>query len=209
MMTLGFLATTKTEEYLPILMGFGGIIAAQWLLLIFYTLIRRSAFDVEALAFFLCTLGMAAIASVKPSETVKQLIAMGIGILLFLFLGWSLRDLQRAKRIRYLAVLAGAVLAVIFQWRLRVNLFRRRLHAGDTNRQTLARWVALERLCRLLKEAPGEEYLTLAQKAKYSQYAITDEELATMDMALEKAQKRLKKNLFMRLYCAVILAIDG
>ena len=52
-------------------------------------------------------LGMAAIASVKPSETVKQLIAMGIGILLFLFLGWSLRDLQRAKRIRYLAVAAG------------------------------------------------------------------------------------------------------
>ena len=107
MMTLGFLATTKTEEYLPILMGFGGIIAAQWLLLIFYTMIHRSAFDVEALAFFLCTLGMAAIASVKPSETVKQLIAMGIGILLFLFLGWSLRDLQRAKRIRYLAVAAG------------------------------------------------------------------------------------------------------
>ena len=107
MMTLGFLATTKTEEYLPILMGFGGIIATQWLLLIFYTMIRRSAFDVEALAFFLCTLGMAAIASVKPSETVKQLIAMGIGILVFLFLGWSLRDLQRAKRIRYLGVAAG------------------------------------------------------------------------------------------------------
>ena len=107
MMVLGFLATTKGEEYLPILMGFGGIIAAEWLLMILYTLIRRSAFDVEALAFFLCTLGMAAIASVKPSETVKQLIAMAIGILVFLFLGWSLRDLQRAKRIRYLAVAAG------------------------------------------------------------------------------------------------------
>ena len=113
MMVLGFLATTKTEEYLPILMGFGGIIAAQWLLLIFYTLIQRSAFDVEALAFFLCTLGMAAIASVKPSETVKQLIAMGIGLLTILFLGWSLRDLQRAKRIRYLAVVAGVGFLVV------------------------------------------------------------------------------------------------
>ena len=108
----------------------------------------------------------------------------------------------------YLAVLAGVVLAVIFQWRLRVTLFRRRLHAGNTNRQTLARWVALERLCRLLKEAPGEEYLTLAQKAKYSQYVITDEELATMDMALEKAQKRLqKKNIFLQMYCTLVLAI--
>ena len=107
MMALGFLSTTQTSEYLSILMGFGGIIAAQWVLLLFYFSIRRGSFEVETLAFFLCTLGMAAIASVKPTETVKQLIAMGIGIAVFLFLGWSLRDLQRAKRVRYLAVIAG------------------------------------------------------------------------------------------------------
>ena len=113
MMALGFLATTQTAEYLPILMGFGGIIAAQWILLLFYIVIRRSSFEVETLAFFLCTLGMAAIASVKPTETVKQLIAMGIGIGVFLFLGWSLRDLQRAKRVRYLAVVAGIGFLVV------------------------------------------------------------------------------------------------
>ena len=113
MMALGFLATTQTAEYLPILMGFGGIIAAQWILLLFYIAIRRSSFEVETLAFFLCTLGMAAIASVKPTETVKQLIAMGIGIGVFLFLGWSLRDLQRAKRVRYLAVVAGIGFLVV------------------------------------------------------------------------------------------------
>ena len=107
MMALGFLATTDKSEYLPILMGFGGIVAAQWLLMIFYISIDRSSFEVETLAFFLCTLGMAAIASVKPGETVKQLIAMGIGIAVFLVLGWSLRNLERAKVVRYLAVVAG------------------------------------------------------------------------------------------------------
>lgn len=107
MMALGFLATTDKTEYLPILMGFGGIIAAQWLLMIFYISIDRSSFEVETLAFFLCTLGMAAIAAVKPGEAVKQLIAMGIGIAVFLVLGWSLRNLERAKVVRYLAVVAG------------------------------------------------------------------------------------------------------
>ena len=107
MMALGFLTTTDKSEYLPILLGFGGIIAAQWLLLIFYASIHRSSFEVETLAFFLCTLGMAAISSVKPEETVKQLIAMGMGIGVFLLLGWSLRDLERAKIVRYLAVAAG------------------------------------------------------------------------------------------------------
>ena len=107
MMALGFLMTTDMKEFLPILMGFGGIIAAQWLLVLFYASIRRSSFEVETLAFLLCTLGMAAICTVKPSESVKQLIAMGIGIGVFLMIGWALRDLERAKIVRYLAVAAG------------------------------------------------------------------------------------------------------
>ncbi len=105
-------------------------------------------------------------------------------------------------------VLAGFVLLVIFQWRLRVSILNKRLGAGDTNRQTLARWVALERICRLLKEDPAEDCLVLAQKAKYSQYAMTDEELSVMDMALCSAQKKLKKKaVFLQLYYTVILAI--
>ncbi|MEE1036824.1 MAG: FtsW/RodA/SpoVE family cell cycle protein, partial [Oscillospiraceae bacterium] len=40
-------------------------------------------------------------------EAVKQLMALGIGVLVFLIIGWSLRDLERAKRFRYLAVAAG------------------------------------------------------------------------------------------------------
>ena len=107
LMVLGFLLTGKEANFIPILQGFGGIIACQWLLLIFYTIIKRSSFEVETIAFFLCTMGMAAISAVKPGEAVKQLMALGIGVLVFLIIGWSLRDLERAKRFRYLAVAAG------------------------------------------------------------------------------------------------------
>ena len=113
MMVLGYLLAGKTDDFLPILTGFGGIALCQWVLLIFYAMIRRSSFEVETIAFFLCTMGMAAIATVKPGETGKQLIAMYLGVAMFLLIGWSLRDLERAKVIRYLAVIAGVGFLVV------------------------------------------------------------------------------------------------
>ncbi len=113
LVVLGFLLCGKAEEFLSVLTGFGGIMACQWILFVFYAMIRRSSFEVETVAFFLCTMGMAAIATVRPGETVKQLMAMGLGVVTFLGIGWSLRDLERAKRIRYLAVLAGVGFLVI------------------------------------------------------------------------------------------------
>ena len=104
---IGFLLGRSPEYYTSIIQGFGGIMAAQWVLFIFYAIIRRSAFEVETVAFFLCTMGMAALASIKPGETSKQLFAMFLGILVFLVVGWSMRDLERAKKFRYLAVLLG------------------------------------------------------------------------------------------------------
>ena len=88
-------------------MGFGGIMLCQWLLLLFYVCIRRTSFEVETIAFFLCTMGMAAIATVCPGEAMKQLIAMVLGLLIFLVIGWALRNLERVKQMRYLAAVAG------------------------------------------------------------------------------------------------------
>ncbi|MGN1016322.1 MAG: FtsW/RodA/SpoVE family cell cycle protein [Faecousia sp.] len=113
LMVLGFLLSEQGDGLVSILEGFGGIALCQWVLLIFYLVIRRTSFEVETLAFFLCTVGMAAIASVKPGETVKQLIAMVLGVVTFLGVGWSLRDLERAKVVRYLAVVAGVGFLVI------------------------------------------------------------------------------------------------
>ena len=113
MMLMGFLLKGELTDFVNILQGFGGIVLCQWILYIFYCIIQRKSFEVETIAFFLCTMGMAAIATVKPGETVKQLCAMLLGVVLFLMLGWSLRDLERAKKIRYLATVAGVGFLVI------------------------------------------------------------------------------------------------
>ena len=112
-MLMGFLLNGPQEEYYQYLLGFGSVAVCQWVLFFFYLMIRRSSFEVETLAFFLCTLGAAAIATVKPGELGKQAVAMALGVVMFLVIGWSLRDLERAKRVRYLAVLAGVGFLVV------------------------------------------------------------------------------------------------
>ena len=110
---LAFLLSGTGEDALNVLIGFSGIMIMQWLLLLFYVCIRRTSFEVEAVAFLLSTLGMAAVSTVAPGEAVKQLIAMALGVLTFLLVGWSLRNLERAKRIRYLAGVAGVGFLVV------------------------------------------------------------------------------------------------
>lgn len=108
-----FLLDSKPEHAMSVVLGFGGIMLCQWLLLLLFVCMRRYSFEVETIAFFLCTMGMAVIATILPGETVKQLVAMVIGVFVFLFLGISLRDLERAKRVRYLAGIAGIGFLVI------------------------------------------------------------------------------------------------
>ena len=102
-----FLFEGGQETVMGVLLGFGGIMICQWLLLLFYVCIRRTSFEVETIAFFLCTMGMAVIATVCPDEALKQLIALMMGLVLFLLVGWALRNLERAKQMRYLAGIAG------------------------------------------------------------------------------------------------------
>lgn len=104
---ISYLYGIDGEHAGSVMIGFAGIVASQWALLLFYMLIRKPSFEIETIAFFLCTMGMAAISSVKPGETVKQLIAMVMGLAVYLTIGWSLRDLERAKKMRILAALAG------------------------------------------------------------------------------------------------------
>jgi len=113
LMCLGYLLGGAGGHAKEIVLGFTGIMACQWALLIFYFCIRRSAFELETIAFFLCTMGMVAIAAVKPGEAGKQLISLLLGIGVFLLVGWSLRDLERAKKFRYLAAVAGIGFLVV------------------------------------------------------------------------------------------------
>ena len=110
---VAFLMGGEPEVMEGVIFGFGGIMLAQWVLLLFYVCIHRTSFEVETIAFFLCTIGMSAIATVCPDEALKQLIAMVMGLIGFLVIGWALRDLERAKKMRYVAGVAGIAFLVI------------------------------------------------------------------------------------------------
>ena len=104
---LAYCLSDSGENIRSILLGFGGIMILQWLLMLFYICIRRTSFEIETVAFLLTTMGMCAIAAVDPGEAVKQMVAIVIGVAAFLFVGWSLRDMDRAKVVRYIAAVAG------------------------------------------------------------------------------------------------------
>ena len=113
MCVIAFLLGGGLGRAMDVLLGFGGIMVCQWLLLLFYVCIRRTSFEVETIAFFLTTLGMAVITTVDSGEAIKQLIAMALGLSVFLLVGWSLRDLERAKKFRYIAAVAGVAFLLI------------------------------------------------------------------------------------------------
>lgn len=94
-------------------LGFTALIGIEWLLFLALRLARRSGYEVETLAFFLTTIGFSVIASDDASKMGKQLICLVGGILIYLIIGWSLRDLSRAKRFRYLAAVGGLLLLAV------------------------------------------------------------------------------------------------
>lgn len=110
---LAYLLVGNVETAQSVLLGFGGIMICQWGLLLFYVCIQRTSFELETIAFFLSTLGMCVVCTVVPSEALKQLISMIMGLATFLAVGWFLRDLERAKHIRNVAAVVGVLLLVM------------------------------------------------------------------------------------------------
>lgn len=74
---------------------------------------RRIGFEMETIAFFLCTLSLAVTGSTVPQEMPKQLVAILMGLVLFLILGFFLRDLTRAQKVRWFMGAAAVGLLAI------------------------------------------------------------------------------------------------
>lgn len=89
------------------LTAFGGLIGLEWALYLALRAFRRTGFEAETLAFFLCTMGLAVVSSSAPESLIKELLAIVAGVCVFLVVCWSLRDPERAKAVRYLAAVAG------------------------------------------------------------------------------------------------------
>ncbi|WP_242941105.1 FtsW/RodA/SpoVE family cell cycle protein [Sporobacter termitidis] len=129
---LGLQLCISMDAALPpaVPVSFVALIALTWLCYILTRTLRRVAFEVETLAFFLCSVGLAVTASAAPGDLYKQIGFILAGICLYFLIGWFLRDLGRAVKLRWPIAVAGLVL-------LAVNLLLSRSIFGAKNWLTI------------------------------------------------------------------------
>ncbi len=101
-------------EYLgQIVMGIGGLIVLMWTYVIIMKSLGNTAFEMEIIAFFLSTLSLSVVASSNINGMFKQFIAIAIGVCIMFAMCLILRNLERAKKLRW-ALLAVAVSLLLF-----------------------------------------------------------------------------------------------
>lgn len=93
--------------------------------------------------------------------------------------------------LKYLLCIMGVAAAVAGQYKVRLDLRRKKMHTGHPNQKALARWRYAIRMSRVTKVALPEELETLAEKAKFSQHTLTAQELKAFDVWLQQAQLAL------------------
>ena len=112
LMLLQFVPYLTEETFLPITISFVSLCAVGWGLYAVYRLLHRTAFELETMSFFLITVGFSIAAAFAPDSLYKQLVAMVLGILLFLVLSLVLRNLRLSVKLRWpIAAAAAALLA--------------------------------------------------------------------------------------------------
>lgn len=93
------------------------------------------------------------------------------------------------------------------QHRLRKHLRYKWLHTGNSNQQAVRRWKYLRRISRLTGYHVNKELYYLTEKAVFSQYLLTDEELSRYDTAIgESFAKLSKRKPLIRFLCKLLLA---
>ena len=108
--TLQLLISCDEQYHSRVAIVLGVTCLVMWILFFANKLMRCNGYEVETIAFFLCTMGEAVIASVAPDELIKGMTSMLMGVVLFMFIGVFMRELERAKKLRYIAAALGPVL---------------------------------------------------------------------------------------------------
>jgi len=93
--------------------AFLALILILWLTYIVTRAMRRTGFEIETLAFYLCSLGFSVVAGSNPGSLYKTVLCLVMGVALFWVVGWSLRDLDRAKKMRWPLAAAGLLLLCV------------------------------------------------------------------------------------------------
>ncbi|MBQ9060326.1 MAG: FtsW/RodA/SpoVE family cell cycle protein [Firmicutes bacterium] len=98
-----------------IIAAFALICALMWFYVILMRVFRRNGFEMEIICFFLSTLSLAVTISYNYTTdgVLKQAICVCLGVAVFFFLCWYLRDLTRTKKVTYLLLGISGLLLMI------------------------------------------------------------------------------------------------
>jgi cell division protein FtsW (lipid II flippase) len=124
-LTLCHSISAEPEYLLDITLAFAVLLLSVWIYYLIMRSIRRSGFEIEAIAFFLCALGFSVAATSVPEDISKQSLLYLAGFGLYLILGWILRDLRRANSLRWFAG-AGALALLALNLLLGEEIFGQR-----------------------------------------------------------------------------------
>lgn len=111
MTCIQLLASKGNDLPLSVLLSFVSLTIVMWAYCIFLRIMSNRAFEMEAIAFFLCTLSLAVVASSAPAATFKQFIAIVMGIIVYTVMMFFIRNLDRGVKIRkFLMIISAALL---------------------------------------------------------------------------------------------------
>ena len=127
----------EDEHRLDIFISFVLNILVEYLYFIGTRLIlKRNGFEVELIAFLLTSIGLTITASVYPEATIKQFIAVVIGIVGFVVLQWFMRELKPCIALRVpVAVLAVGLMAFAVVFAKYTNGARNWIYIGGVSVQ--------------------------------------------------------------------------
>lgn len=112
MMAVQCLPGRETAEMAMIAVAFGILMAAMWAMYALYRSLKRTAFEAETIAFFLCTLSFAVTAAYSPKALLTQTVCVIAGIAVFLFLSLLLRDLKSTVSLRWPVAILTCLLLI-------------------------------------------------------------------------------------------------
>lgn len=104
----------QEELSLTMVYIFFGYIAAEWIYMLIGTLVTgNDYFELEAIAFFLSGIGLTICASFSESYAIKQIIAIGLGLAIYLIILLLIKDVHFASLLRYPAAVGSVALLAV------------------------------------------------------------------------------------------------
>ena len=111
----GFMASNSQEGFqFKVILSMVLFVATEWIyLVVFYTALHRRNFELELIAFFLCSTGLAVIGSVRPESVLNQYFFILAGMIAYIIMVFLLGNLELCMKLRFpVAVLAILLLIV-------------------------------------------------------------------------------------------------